>query len=92
MNLILVLKNILNLKSGNYCFISKQHGIKFHKYVNIKNLFDNYTKNKNFNIDFSNSIKNSISELIKKHSFYVPIAVMLSGGIDLKYNFSSNRI
>ena len=37
-------KNILNLKSGNYCFISKQHGIKFHKYVNIKNLFDNYTK------------------------------------------------
>ena len=40
-------------------------------------------KNKNFNIDFSNSIKNSISESIKKHTVSdVPIAVMLSGGID----------
>ena len=33
-------KNIFNLKSGHYCLISKKHGLKIHKYYDIKKFFD----------------------------------------------------
>ncbi len=75
--------NIINLKSGNYCFISNKEGIKFHEYVNIKNYFSKFTKSKFSNDMLNKKIKYSISDTIKKHTTSdVPIAVMLSGGID----------
>ena len=76
-------KNIINLKSGNYCTISKNNEIKFYEYVNIKNYFSKSSNIKLSNDTINKKIKFSIIKSIKKHTTSdVPIAVMLSGGID----------
>ncbi len=76
-------KNIINLKSGNYCIISKKKGIKFFEYSNIINYFSDFQNSTNISKTIVNDLRTSVTDTINKHTTSdVPIAVMLSGGID----------
>ena len=65
-------------------FISNKEGIKFHEYVTSKIIFKICKSKLSANM-INKKIKYSISNTIKKHTTSdVPIAVMLSGGIDFQ--------